>query len=149
MARSIKYVVVHHNGVAGRTIEDVRRTHVEQNGWKAIGYHYVIHEDGTIHTGRPESRAGAHVEGLNASSIGICLIGDGNASDFNAAQYDTLVTLLRLLMTRYKLLARAVIGHRETKTLVKPALATKKLCPGTKVDLDALRARLTAPELVA
>lgn len=42
-----------------------------------IGYHYVVLPDGTVETGRPESRMGAHCKarGMNVHSLGICLIG--------------------------------------------------------------------------
>jgi N-acetylmuramoyl-L-alanine amidase len=44
----------------------------KQRGFKDIGYHYVIRRDGKIERGRPEQQVGAHVQGFNAHSIGIC-----------------------------------------------------------------------------
>ena len=40
-----------------------------------IGYHFVIRRDGTVETGRKLDEIGAHVEGHNSESIGICLVG--------------------------------------------------------------------------
>lgn len=75
--RKIEKIILHCSATAeGRpfTVDDVRRWHKER-GWKDIGYHYVIHLDGTIHQGRPESMTGAHCLGQNRHSIGICYIG--------------------------------------------------------------------------
>lgn len=143
--RKIQWICVHHNGVPGRTIEDIRRTHVVENGWKDIGYHRVIHEDGSDHPGRPESQAGAHVTGLNHNSLAVCVVGDGNTADFNPAQYRSLVDRLSLWCIEHDLdPMTAILGHRETKGLVKPAQATKKTCPGKKVSMDKIRALVKA-----
>ena len=52
----------------------IDRWHKER-GFSSIGYHYVIRRDGTLETGRPLNTPGAHVQGHNAHSIGICLAG--------------------------------------------------------------------------
>jgi N-acetylmuramoyl-L-alanine amidase len=57
------------------TVEQIREWHVKGNGWKDIGYHFVIYRDGSIHTGRPVEQVGAHCKGHNANSIGVCYIG--------------------------------------------------------------------------
>jgi len=54
--------------------EEIRRWHVEGNGWSDIGYHYVIRRCGLIETGRDESTPGAHVRGHNTGSIGVCMV---------------------------------------------------------------------------
>lgn len=61
------------------TASEIRRWH-KQKGWKDIGYHYVVHLDGSIHEGRPEEIPGAHCAGHNKDSIGVCYIG-GLAAD--------------------------------------------------------------------
>lgn len=62
------------------TVDQVRDWHVRGNGWSDIGYHYLIHLDGTISVGRPLEKIGAHCTGHNAHSIGICYVG-GYAPD--------------------------------------------------------------------
>jgi N-acetylmuramoyl-L-alanine amidase len=59
-------------------VTDIRSWHLAR-GFADIGYHYVILLDGTIQNGRPLDRAGAHVAGHNARSIGICYIGGVDA----------------------------------------------------------------------
>ena len=62
------------------TAADIRRWHVQGNGWKDIGYHFVIRLDGTIELGRPIAEVGAQCAGHNAESIGICYVGGMKAS---------------------------------------------------------------------
>lgn len=92
---------------------------------KHIGYHYVIEVDGNIAFGRALDEIGAHVQGSNANSIGICMIGTDQYSD---AQWNSLKQLLITLATKlygnpakninnalsiYKLLGISVKGHRD------------------------------------
>jgi len=42
---------------------------------KYVGYHFVIEVDGSVKSGRGLEEIGAHVQGSNAKSIGICMIG--------------------------------------------------------------------------
>ncbi len=134
--RKIEHIIVHNNGVAGRTIDNIRRSH-KARGFSDIGYHYVIHENGTIHRGRPESKSGAHAKGLNARSIGVCLIGNGNKADFNTDQYLALSVKLRELLVAYP--AAVVIGHREINQFLPKRLHTRKSCPGKLVEMDFVR----------
>lgn len=141
--RTISHIVLHHNGVPGRTIHDIRRTHVEGNGWIDVGYHVVVHEDGTAHRGRPNRTPGAHVAGFNATTLGICYIGNGNVRGPNLAQMVTIFKWLERWCRAYGLPASAVLGHRETGPFVEPpAKPTTKACPGNRVDMEHIRAHL-------
>lgn len=85
-------------------------------GWVAIGYHYVIRRDGTVETGRPSDVIGAHVEGHNKNSIGICLVGGVNKAmkpedNFTASQFAALGGLLHMLKAKYP--DAAIQGHRD------------------------------------
>lgn len=61
------------------TVDQIRQWHTTPkpngNGWKDIGYHFVIYRDGSVHPGRPIEQIGAHTSGYNANSIGICYMG--------------------------------------------------------------------------
>ena len=114
------------------TVEDIDSWHVER-GFKrsdaarealnpdlrAIGYHYVIYTDGTIHQGRAENEIGAHCQGENQTSIGVCLIGKGK---FTPAQWTTLGMFASTK-------GLAVYGHREFAS----AIAQGKECPNFDV----------------
>lgn len=64
----------------GAVVNEIRRWHVNDNGWNDIGYHRVIHRPGTVGIGRDYETQGAHVGGHNAGSIAVCLIGGHGAS---------------------------------------------------------------------
>lgn len=56
---------------------DIDKWH-KQRGFKKIGYHYVVMLNGEIETGRKPDEIGAHCEGHNADSIGVCYVGGLN-----------------------------------------------------------------------
>lgn len=70
-----KYIVLHHAASISCTAKDVDRWH-KANGWSGIGYHFFVRKDGSIYRGRPEWAIGAHAEGKNSESIGICAEGN-------------------------------------------------------------------------
>lgn len=75
--RYINEIIVHCTATpAGKdyTVDDIRRWHL-QRGFSDIGYHYVVYRDGTVHEGRSVDIAGAHCEGHNTRSIGVCYVG--------------------------------------------------------------------------
>lgn len=84
----------------------------------AIGYHYVIAIDGTVHTGRGVEEIGAHAYGFNQHSIGICLIG---TDKFTRAQWLAASELAHVLCKAFP--AAEVLGHRDLP-------GVKKTCPG-------------------
>lgn len=98
------------------TAADIRRWHVDGNGWQDIGYHFVVRLDGTIELGRPLAQAGAHCSGRNQNSLGICYVGglDQNLRPKDTrteAQKCALCDLLRVLL---RIFPEATIhGHRE------------------------------------
>ena len=125
--KATNYLVVHCSASVPDPATDAKvidRWH-RQRGFLMIGYHYVIKTDGTVEPGRDEEAIGAHVEGYNASSIGICMVGGVDANgptgkprnNFTAAQFNSLETLLRALRIRYP---KAVIqGHRDFPNVAK------------------------------
>lgn len=88
----------------------------------AIGYHYVIQTNGAVATGRSPGEIGAHAQGHNATSLGICLVGTDR---FSAAQWASLKALVELLLKQHP--GIGVVGHRELPNV-------HKLCPGFDVD---------------
>ena len=56
--------------------EEIHGQH-KKDGFKGIGYHYVIRKDGTIERGRPINKEGAHAKanGHDKYSIGIAFVG--------------------------------------------------------------------------
>ena len=110
-------------------VAEVRRWHVEDNGWSDIGYHFLIDRDGTVVKGRPVEKAGAHTKGCNANSVGIALFGGHGASatdQFEDHFTDWQAIALRALITNLEQ------GHPITKVSGHNQYANKG-CPGFKV----------------
>lgn len=117
--RDIKLIVIHCTATANGkhvSVETVRGWHLAR-GFRDIGYHYLIDVDGSVSVGRPEEQVGAHAEGQNAHSIGVCLVGGvGGPSKtdpgrYTPAQWDCLRIAVQDLQSRYP--GARVIGHRE------------------------------------
>ncbi len=76
--RRIDKIVVHCTDTADSIdygVAEIRRYHVDDLGWKDVGYHFVIRRNGEIELGRPLEEVGAHCRGYNRGSIGIVLVG--------------------------------------------------------------------------
>lgn len=117
--KAVDYLVVHCSATPSTMdigAEEIRRWH-RQKGWLDIGYHYVIRRDGTVETGRPETRPGAHARGYNERSLGVCLVGgveaDGKTPEANYTddQMTALAVLLDLLEQSHE--GAEVVGHRD------------------------------------
>lgn len=110
--------------------KDIDGWHRKQNGWKCIGYHYVIRLDGTIEEGRNINLTGAHCTAKNTGSIGICYIGgldaDGKPKDTRTpAQEESLVRLVQSLMILHCLKPMNVWCHNNF---------SDKPCPCFKIE---------------
>ena len=75
---------------------------------KHIGYHYVVETNGVVTACRGEREVGAHVQGSNADSLGVCVVG---TDAFTAAQWKALRGLVGGLQSR--LTGASVCGHRD------------------------------------
>jgi hypothetical protein len=126
-------------------------------GWDGIGYGEYVRFDGSRTFGRGYDKVGAHVEGFNSASYGICGSGHGDVQPFTAAQLKGMVnaTVDALehfgLVRRFKANPMVVIGHREVNVLIdtgKPQYQsikrTYKTCPGTKNDMGKFRKAVIA-----
>ena len=123
--RSIDKIILHcsangpNSTIGAKEIREYHMRPVAQGGrgWSDIGYHYVIRRDGTLDVGRDIAKAGAHCTGLNAHSVGICLVGgvkaDGKTPEDNflPEQFDTLAKLLRNMRLRFP--NASIHGHNE------------------------------------
>lgn len=104
-------------------VDEIRQWHVRDNGWKDVGYHYIIRRDGTVEQGRPENVMGSHVRGHNQGSLGIAMVG-GKArqgelgTNFTSAQWHTLANLVKNLVAVHNC---EVVGHND--------LDKSKTCP--------------------
>ncbi|MCL4120848.1 UNVERIFIED_CONTAM: hypothetical protein GTU68_007124 [Idotea baltica] len=104
-------------------VKEVRRWHVEDNGWDDIGYHWLILRDGSIEQGRSEQLIGAHVAGFNSNSVGVALVGGvdvlGNPEfNYTYRQMAALMRLLGEIETRHNI--TSVTGHNTLSSKADP-----------------------------
>lgn len=102
--------------------QDFRKPEIEamhkRRGFKTIGYHYLITLAGKIEKGRePENSVGAHVEGFNATTLGIAYVGGLRSNDAKPAdtrtpaQIEAMKRLCADLVKRYP--GAVILGHRD------------------------------------
>lgn len=90
------------------TVENIREWHTAKppkgQGWADIGYHYVVYRDGSVHLGRDVDLIGAHCEGYNTHSIGVCYVGgmsaDGDRNEDTRTDAQKLALLDLLVKMR-------------------------------------------------
>lgn len=98
-----------------------------------IGYHFVVATNGAIFNGRSIEEVGAHVQGHNRDSIGICMVGTGR---YTVAQWGALANLVSGLRKTYP--NARLVGHRDLSPdkdgdgTVEPS-EWLKTCPGFTV----------------
>ena len=138
--REIDEIVVHCTATnskwfADRPVEDVvkeiRRWHVEERGWRDIGYHALLHRDGSVGYGRPVKESGAHVAKMNKHTIGVSLVGgrgccadDAFSDNFTSEQADALRNLIEQYKKQFPSIVK-VTGHNDYAS---------KACPGFSVE---------------
>jgi len=130
--KATKYIVIHCAATkpdAKFDADDINEWHLKR-GWKnGIGYHFVILRDGTIEVGRPIDAVGSHAKGVNAVSIGICLMGgldddDDAVANYTPEQWQSLRIVVGQQRKRYP--NASVIGHCDVPD-------ARKSCPNFDV----------------
>jgi|SRR3990172_535620 len=119
-----KFIVVHCSATRPSVDigeDEIRKWHIAK-AWVDIGYNIVIRRNGVIEIGRPLDYRGAHVEGYNDSSIGICLIGGlddagKSAPSFTDAQWESLKLALRFCKRVWP--NADILGHRDFPGVAK------------------------------
>lgn len=136
--RDVQYIVIH--CAATKPSMDIGAQEIDSwhkaKGWRMIGYHLVIRRSGEIEIGRPldddhvlgPNEVGAHVEGYNSISVGVCLVGGINdagdpENNFTPAQMQSLVHVVEVWRQRFP--TAKVVGHTD--------LNPHKACPSFDV----------------
>ncbi len=132
-------LIVHHSASSlNTTVEQIRRWHVDQNGWSEVGYHFVILRGGTISKGRPLPYQGAHAKGSNSNSIGVCLVGDNTTESdgWTPAQVASLHRLWDSVQVIFP--GIEIFGHRDVSGGTE--------CPGLDVRALILGPNASKPQ---
>jgi N-acetylmuramoyl-L-alanine amidase len=136
-----KYVFVHHSATPDSAELDTpryRKYHVEANGWKDIGYHYVVEKSGSEYEaicGRRLNLSGAHCPNFNSTAIGVCLAGDFTHVPVPDAQLDVAARLIAGLCDVLDIPTVNVHPHREHR---------QTECPGKCFSMPELLRRIDA-----
>ncbi len=125
--RTITLIIIHCSATpqgSSLSFEECRRDHIMHRHFRDIGYHYYITRDGVVHEGRPIEKVGAHCQGHNSHSIGVCYEGgldaNGKPADTRTdAQRKALKSLIEDLHQRFP--KALIVGHHD----LNPA----KACP--------------------
>lgn len=118
MKRAVNLIVIHCSATRENqdySFDQLVRDH-QARGFRTCGYHRYIKRDGRIYNGREFDHVGAHVQGHNTTSIGICYEGgldvNGKAKDTRTeAQKKALLQCITEAM-RYGNVRR-ITGHRD------------------------------------
>ena len=131
-------ITVHHSGHAASHVHAARTSraasaaiiknmhghHVNTNGWKDLGYHFVIDPRGETWEGRPLAYLGAHAGGRggvhNTGNIGIVLVGDFQTQEPSRAQIASLEHLVDYLRRRFGISASRIMGHCDLRATACP-----------------------------
>ena len=121
-------IVIHHAGGSinrDHTAEALARLHVRSNGWPGIGYHFLVHWDGTIEYVGDLGTSRAHVGNINRESVGICIPGNFQHERPPAAA----IAATRRCIAAVRLCCGAVpvVGHRDVAHLTGYGPTS---CPG-------------------
>lgn len=122
-------ICIHHSLTADgshRDADAIRRYHVETNGWNDIGYHYLVERVGgkiRIVEGRPAEFQGAHCPPLNATHLGVCIVGNYDLQAPDEEMLQALQSLCQQLMERHHIPMRGIAYHCDY---------SHKTCPGSK-----------------
>ena len=126
---STKYIALHHAEAVTCTARQIDEWH-KSNGWSGIGYHFFVRKNGEVYEGRPLWALGAHVQGKNDASVGICAEGDYHNKDkvMPEAQKKAIKELIAYLKGMYP--NAEVVGHGEIG---------ESNCPGRYYPLEEMK----------
>lgn len=171
--REVKAVFVHHTAQTNAydcadspaIVRGLQALHERVNGWKDLGYNYVVDKCGTVFEGRAGGSGrpvtGAHTLGFNTDTLGVAVIGRYTDEEAPDAAVEAVARLAGWALRRYghdpsgtvtltssvdngrfrrgeRVTVERVSGHRDV-------FATE--CPGTALygQLPALRRRAGDP----
>ena len=141
-APAIRLAIVHHTAgtnnygplQSAAIVKGIELYHVEGNGWKDIGYNFLVDKYGQVFEGRyggiTRNVIGAHAEGFNTGSVGIAVLGNYMSKQISAAAEQALVKLLSW---------RLDLAHVDpASTLVDTSLGNPRFPLGAPVFLRAI-----------
>lgn len=121
-------IIIHHSLTKdGATVSwnAIRRYHIETLGMKDIGYHAGVELVGeSVYEallGRPWDEAGAHTQGENYHSLGLCFVGNFDLEEPPMAQLIVGARVVALWMRLFSIPLGKIFPH---------SAFASKTCPG-------------------
>ena len=155
-----QHLIVHHTATANdvpdwsAVVRTIWNFHALTNGWRDLGYHYLIDPNGVIYEGRAggDGAAGIHFSCANTGTLGIAMLGNFMAEPPTNQALRSLQTLLAQKADALKLQPVESSYHASTGLKLswiaghRDANASKiaRVCAGTQCPGDALYALLPA-----
>jgi hypothetical protein len=109
----VNQIVIHHTSHSyfqsyANSINELNRiyySHAILNGWRDIGYHYLIDQDGNIFEGRGGGKyvIGSHTGYHNRGTIGIALMTNLMTESMSVPMQKSLIELIKYLSQEYYL----------------------------------------------
>jgi hypothetical protein len=120
-------ICIHHSATPDGDHLDtaaIRRYHIQANGWDDIGYHALVERVGgevRVIPGRPMEFQGAHCPELNATHLGLCIVGNYDLAPPDSDLLDAAAAWCRQQMERYGMALKDIAYHCDWSS---------KTCPG-------------------
>ena len=112
-------IILHHAEAKTCTPQQIHQWH-KNNGWSGAGYHFLVRKDGSVYRLRPEWAIGAHAQGANSDSIGVCFEGSFMTEHMGQTQINAGKSIVSYLKGQYGI--SKVQAHRDVGSTN---------CPGT------------------
>ena len=135
---SIKTIIIHYTGMQSER-ESIERL---RNPRAKVSSHFLINKNGKIYRLVKDNNVAWHAgkscwgkyKNLNKNSIGIELVNKGHKfgyTNFNKKQISSLIKICNILIKKYKIKKRNVVGHSD----ISPS---RKIDPGEKFPWEHL-----------
>ncbi len=134
----VKVVFVHHTAQtndydcadSAAIVRGLHTLHVKTNGWKDLGYNFVVDKCGTVFEGRKGGAdlpvIGAHTYGFNTDTTGIAVIGNYTDADAPSPAKEAVARIAAWKLGQYR---HDPLGT----TTITAAIDNGKFKPGTNV----------------
>ena len=130
--KSIKLLVIHYTGMQSERESIMRLCNPKYK----VSSHFVINQNGKIYRLVQDDQIAWHAgkscwgkyKNLNKNSIGIELVNQGhefNYTNFKKKQLSSLIKICKILIKKYKIKKRNIVGHSDISPL-------RKIDPGEK-----------------
>jgi N-acetylmuramoyl-L-alanine amidase len=131
-SKSIKLIVIHYTGMQSERESIMRLCNPKYK----VSSHFVINQNGKIYRLVQDDQTAWHAgkscwgkyKNLNKNSIGIELVNKGHEFDytnFKKKQLSSLIKICKILIKKYKIKKRNIVGHSDISPL-------RKIDPGEK-----------------